>query len=74
MFTDELGKLYVYEDLEKQLNHFELNMEPFGEMGGSYLFSAVPITNAADNHLQQRKLFGKFICIELYIYYSRNVH
>lgn len=42
-----MEKNYMYKKIsKKKLNHLELNMEPFVEMGGRYLFSAVPITKA----------------------------
>lgn len=54
---------------KKKLNNLELNMEPFGEMGGRYLFSAVPITNAADNHLQLDGVFtAKETVWKIYLY------
>lgn len=58
IFTAELGKHYMFEKTStKKINNLELNMEHFAEMGGRYIFSAVPIENAAENHLQ---LDGQF--------------
>lgn len=70
IFTDELGKNYMYmKTSKKKLNHLELNMEPFVEMGGRYLFSAVPITNAAANHLQLDGVFtAKETVWKIYLY------
>ncbi len=58
IFTDELGKHYMFKKTSnKKLKNLDLNLEPFVEMGGRYIFSAVPIENAAENHMQ---LDGEF--------------
>jgi len=58
LFTDELGKHYMFKKTsKKQLKNLELNMEPFKEMGGRFIFSAVPIMNAEENKLKLNKTF-----------------
>ncbi|MFD1737331.1 DUF6044 family protein [Bacillus salitolerans] len=52
IFTDELGKHYMFSKrTKKKLEHLELNMIPFKELGGAYIFSTVPILNADENFL-----------------------
>lgn len=44
-------------------------MDPFKEMGGKYIFSAVPIDNAAENHLPLEKVFdSKGSAWKIYLY------
>ncbi len=58
IFTDELGKNYLYEkDSTKTLKNLELNTEVFKQMGGTHFFSAVPIENAEENRLSLEKVF-----------------
>ncbi|PLR82799.1 hypothetical protein CVD25_11270 [Bacillus canaveralius] len=58
LFTDELGKHYMFKkDSKKRLDTLELNIEPFKEMGGRYILSALPIDNALENQLQLDKVF-----------------
>lgn len=58
IFTDELGKHYMFKkNTKKSLKNLELNMESFKEMGGAYIFSAVPIENATDNQLVLDRTF-----------------
>lgn len=58
LFTDELGKHYMLKKKSsKRIKNLELNMKPFREMGGRYIFSAVPIDNAGDNNLRLEKTF-----------------
>lgn len=70
IFTDELGKHYMFKKTsKKRLKKLELNMEPFKEMGGKYLFSAIPIENEKNNHLQLRKVFtNKDSAWKIYLY------
>ena len=54
---------------KKKLTEVQLNLEPFKKMGGTYLFSAVPIVNAADNHLVLDQVFSsKETSWEIYLY------
>jgi Protein of unknown function (DUF6044) len=70
IFTDELGKHYMFtKNTSKRLKNLELNIEPFKEMGGRYIFSAVPIDNAAENHLNLEKIFdSKSSAWKIYLY------
>jgi hypothetical protein len=58
IFVAELGKKYDFRKTStKRIRNLELDTKVFWEMGGRYLFSALPIDNAADNGLA---LFGVF--------------
>jgi hypothetical protein len=58
LFTDELGKHYMFKkNSKRKLESLELNIEPFKEMGGRYIFSAVPIENASENGLVLEEVF-----------------
>lgn len=58
IFTDELGKNYmVKKSSKKKLKNLQLNIDVFKEMGGQYIFSALPIENAEENQLQLEKVF-----------------
>jgi hypothetical protein len=58
LFADELGKWYDFrKNFHKSIQHLELNTRIFYDMGGRYIFSAVPIQNAAENYLQLIKIF-----------------
>lgn len=73
LFTDELGKHYMFKKNSKQkLKNLELNTDAFKEMGGRFLFSAVPIKNAKENHLQLEKTFtNKDAAWKIYLYKAR---
>jgi hypothetical protein len=70
LFTDELGKHYMFEkSSKKKLTDVQFNLEPFKKMGGTYLFSAVPIVNAEDNHLTLDQVFSSKESIwKIYLY------
>lgn len=70
IFTAELGKRYMFKkNSKKRLKKLELNIEPFKEMGGRYIFSAVPIDNAAENSLSLEKTFeSKDSAWKIYLY------
>ncbi|MBM4762794.1 hypothetical protein GNT69_10920 [Bacillus sp. B15-48] len=58
LFTSELGKHYMFKKTSKRrLKNLELNIEQFKQMGGKYIFSAVPIDNAEKNGLKLDKVF-----------------
>ncbi|WP_246938994.1 DUF6044 family protein [Bacillus pinisoli] len=58
IFTSELGKHYMFsKHTKKKLEHLEINTEPLKEMGGKYIFSAVPILNAVENNLHLERTF-----------------
>ncbi|HYK73710.1 MAG TPA: DUF6044 family protein [Pseudoneobacillus sp.] len=70
IFTAELGKHYMFKKKsKKRLKNLELNLEPFKEMGGQYIFSAIPIDNATDNKLILDKVFeSKASAWKIYLY------
>lgn len=70
IFTDELGKHYMFKKrTKKRLKNLELNTDAFKAMGGSYLFSSVPIDNAEDNQLVLEKVFeSKSSVWKIYLY------
>lgn len=58
IFTNELGKHYMFKkNSKKSLKNLELNILQFKNMGGRYIFSAVPIDNAAENGLTLEEVF-----------------
>src|SRR5690606_7848712 len=58
VFVAELGKKYDFRKTSKRrIRNLELDTAAFWNMGGRYLFSALPIDNAQDNGLS---LFGVF--------------
>jgi hypothetical protein len=60
LFTNQLGKRYmIKKDSKRHLKNLQLNTELFKKMGGRYIFSALPIDNAAQNHLLLDKVFVK---------------
>jgi hypothetical protein len=69
-FTAELGKRYMFKKHSKtEIKHLDLNLEPFKKMGGEYLFSSVPIVNAAENGLKLEKIFvSKSSPWKIYLY------
>jgi hypothetical protein len=42
---------------KRTLKELDLNITPFKEMGGVYIFSALPIENPIENHLKLEKTF-----------------
>lgn len=70
IFTDELGKHYMFKKrTKKRLKNLEMNTDAFKAMGGSYLFSSVPIDNAEDNQLVLAKVFeSKSSVWKIYLY------
>nr|WP_141430684.1 DUF6044 family protein [Bacillus sp. 03113] len=74
VFTDELGKHYMFKkNSKKRLKNLELNLDPFKRMGGKYIFSAIPIENAAENKLKLEKIFmSKSSVWKIYLYKTRS--
>jgi hypothetical protein len=70
IFTAELGKRYMFKkNTKKTLKNLELNTEAFKKMGGSYIFSAVPIENALDNQLFLERTFESDLSAwKIYLY------
>jgi hypothetical protein len=60
LFTDELGKHYMFKKgSKKELKNLDLNMDAFKGLGGTYIFSAIPINNAKENGLVLDRVFTK---------------
>ncbi|MFE1244255.1 DUF6044 family protein [Fictibacillus sp. NPDC058756] len=58
IFTDQLGKHYMFKkNSSEMLKNVQLNMEPFKQLGGEYIFSALPIENAAEIKLELENVF-----------------
>jgi hypothetical protein len=70
LFTDELGKHYMFKKTsKKRIKNLKLNLQPFKQMGGEYLFSSVPIDNAEENGLLLDKVFSsKSSAWKIYLY------
>jgi hypothetical protein len=58
LFTDELGKHYMFsKHSKKKIENLTINTVPFKKLGGQYIFSAIPIVNAAENNLKLEETF-----------------
>lgn len=70
IFTAELGKHYMFKkSSKKRLKNLELNLKPFKDMGGKYIFSSVPIDNASENKLKLDKVFeSRSSAWKIYLY------
>jgi hypothetical protein len=70
LFTDELGKHYMFKkNSKKRIENIEVNIEQFKEMGGEFIFSSVPIDNASENNLKLDKIFNsKQSAWKIYLY------
>jgi hypothetical protein len=70
IFVDELGKHYMFNKNSKRtIKHLHLNTNVFREMGGRYIFSALPIENAKQNQLTLEKVFhSKESAWTIYLY------
>jgi hypothetical protein len=70
IYTAQLGKRYmIKKDSKRHLKNLELNTAVFKEMGGRYIFSAIPIDNAAKNKLTLEKVFvTKTSAWKIYLY------
>ena len=70
LFVAELGKHYEFKkDSKVKIHHLQLNTNVFKQMGGRYIFSAVPILNAKENHLELKKTFNqKDSAWKIYLY------
>jgi hypothetical protein len=70
IFTSQLGKRYmIKKDSKRHLKNLELNTDVFKEMGGRYIFSALPIDNAEENQLSLVKVFeSKTSAWKIYLY------
>lgn len=70
MFTDELGKHYMFQkNSGEKLSHLQLDTTAFKKMGGEFIFSAVPIEMPAENRLQFLRAFSdKDTVWKIYVY------
>ncbi|WP_422392316.1 DUF6044 family protein [Niallia oryzisoli] len=70
LFTDELGKHYMFKkNTKKKLKTVQFNFEPFKKMGGTHIFSSVPIVSAEENQLVLEKVFSSKESIwKIYLY------
>jgi hypothetical protein len=70
LFSDELGKHYMFKKTsKKRIKNLELNITPFKQMGGEYIFSSVPIDNYQENRLKLDKVFSsKASAWKIYLY------
>nr|WP_148347778.1 DUF6044 family protein [Bacillus rubiinfantis] len=70
IFTAQLGKRYmIKKDSKRHLKNLQLHTEVFKEMGGRYIFSALPIDNAAENQLSLERVFvTKHSAWKIYLY------
>lgn len=58
IFTAQIGKHYmVKKNSSKTLKNLQLQSSKLKELGGEYVFSAMPIKNADENELQLEKVF-----------------
>lgn len=73
VFSDELGKHYMFKkDSKKRLKNLELNTQAFKDLGGTYLFSALPIENASDIELHLEQVFtSKQAAWKIYLYKAK---
>ncbi|MCM3574011.1 DUF6044 family protein [Mesobacillus subterraneus] len=70
LFTDELGKHYMFKkNSKRRIENIYVNIEQFKEMGGEFIFSSVPIDNASENNLKLDKIFNsKESAWKIYLY------
>nr|WP_096190939.1 DUF6044 family protein [Neobacillus soli] len=70
IFTAQLGKRYmIKKDSKRHLKNLELHTDVFKEMGGRYIFAALPIDNAEQNQLALDKVFvSKTSAWKIYLY------
>ncbi|ADI26991.1 DUF6044 family protein [Geobacillus sp. C56-T3] len=70
LFVDELGKRYMFQKNSKRtIRNLELNTNVFYDMGGRYIFSALPIENASKNALSLERVFrSKESAWTIYLY------
>ncbi|MDQ0233652.1 DUF6044 family protein [Metabacillus malikii] len=75
IFTDELGKHYMFKkNTKKTLKNLDLNIDAFKSLGGTHIFSAVKIENAAENKLELEKTFdSKSSAWKIYLYKAMDI-
>lgn len=70
IFTAQLGKRYmIKKDSKRKFKNLQINTAVFKEMGGRYILSALPITNAEELQLTLDKIFeSKSSAWKIYLY------
>jgi hypothetical protein len=70
IFTAQLGKSYmIKKHSKKELTNLEINTQIFKEMGGRYIFSALPINKAEEIQLELEGVFeSKSSAWKIYLY------
>jgi hypothetical protein len=70
IFTSQLGKHYmIKKDSKRKLKDLQIDTKLFKEMGGRYIFSALPIENAEKISLRLEKVFdSKNSAWKIYLY------
>ncbi|WP_191270887.1 DUF6044 family protein [Neobacillus kokaensis] len=70
IFTAQLGKRYmIKKDSKRHLKDLQLNTDVFKELGGTYIFAALPIDNPEENQLSLEKVFvSKLSAWKIYLY------
>jgi hypothetical protein len=59
IFVAQLGKHYMFtKDADIHIKNLQLNLKPFKEMGGQYIFSALPIDHPERTGLTFKKAFN----------------
>lgn len=59
----------MFKKNSKNVKNLELNTEAFKNLGGSFIFSAVPIENASENNLVLEKTFQSETSVwKIYLY------
>ncbi|WHY73593.1 DUF6044 family protein [Fictibacillus enclensis] len=73
LYSAELGEHYDYEKTStKQIHQLQLNIQAFKKLGGRYIFSAVPVKNAKQDHLVLKKVFTDPHSVwKIYLYQTR---
>ncbi|MCM3568172.1 DUF6044 family protein [Neobacillus mesonae] len=70
IFTAQLGKRYmIKKDSKRRLKDLQLNTDVLKQLGGNYIFSALPIENAEENQLALDRVFvSKQSAWKIYLY------
>ncbi|MFC4323569.1 DUF6044 family protein [Litchfieldia salsa] len=70
IFLDELGKHYMFKkNSKREIQHMQLNTQAFHDLGGRYIFSALPIKNEKENNLSLVNTFdSKDSAWKIYLY------
>ncbi|SFE22144.1 hypothetical protein SAMN05216238_11073 [Lentibacillus persicus] len=74
MYVAELGENYIFtKNSDKTLDNLNINTDALREMGGDYIFSALPIENHEENQLAFERSFENSESIyKIYLYQVEN--